>query len=283
MGRKRSLQGLRAVVTGASQGIGRALAIEGVRRGMTVVAQARSVDLLKLLEAEVAGMNLPGTLRTVAGDVTSETDRQNLATFCLKELGGLDILVNNAGIGATGHFIDGNQDQLRKIFEVNVFGLAETTRTLLPLLKLGNSAQVINIGSIVGERAFPARSDYSSSKFAVHAFTDGLRSELSKDQVDVLMVAPGLTQTNFSQNMLKQSAKVQLDHMRGMTSEQVAEAVWNSSEKGKDRAFLTRQGRLLLLVNKLFPWLVDRIMRRKVRTLFKEEIAAREARTPVSV
>ena len=283
MGRKRSLQGLRAVVTGASQGIGRALAIEGVRRGMTVVAQARSVDLLKLLEAEVAGMNLPGTLRTVAGDVTSETDRQNLATFCLKELGGLDILVNNAGIGATGHFIDGNQDQLRKIFEVNVFGMAETTRTLLPLLKLGNSAQVINIGSIVGERAFPARSDYSSSKFAVHAFTDGLRSELSKDQVDVLMVAPGLTQTNFSQNMLKQSAKVQLDHMRGMTSEQVAEAVWNSSEKGKDRVFLTRQGRLLLLVNKLFPWLVDRIMRRKVRTLFKEEIAAREARTPVSV
>lgn len=283
MGRKRSLQGLRAVVTGASQGIGRALAIEGVRRGMTVVAQARSVDLLKLLEAEVAGMNLPGTLRTVAGDVTSETDRQNLATFCLKELGGLDILVNNAGIGATGHFIDGNQDQLRKIFEVNVFGLAETTRTLLPLLKLGNSAQVINIGSIVGERAFPARSDYSSSKFAVHAFTDGLRSELSKDQVDVLMVAPGLTQTNFSQNMLKQSAKVQLDHMRGMTSEQVAEAVWNSSEKGKDRVFLTRQGRLLLLVNKLFPWLVDRIMRRKVRTLFKEEIAARESRTPVSV
>jgi len=283
MGRKRSLQGLRAVVTGASQGIGRALAIEGVRRGMTVVAQARSVDLLKLLEAEVAGMNLPGTLRTVAGDVTSETDRQNLATFCLKQLGGLDILVNNAGIGATGHFIDGNQDQLRKIFEVNVFGLAETTRTLLPLLKLGNSAQVINIGSIVGERAFPARSDYSSSKFAVHAFTDGLRSELSKDQVDVLMVAPGLTQTNFSQNMLKQSAKVQLDHMRGMTSEQVAEAVWNSSEKGKDRVFLTRQGRLLLLVNKLFPWLVDRIMRRKVRTLFKEEIAAREARTPVSV
>lgn len=283
MGRKRSLQGLRAVVTGASQGIGRALAIEGVRRGMTVVAQARSADLLKLLEAEVAGMNLPGTLRTVSGDVTSETDRQDLATFCLKELGGLDILVNNAGIGATGHFIDGNQDQLRKIFEVNVFGLAEATRTLLPLLKLGNSAQVINIGSIVGERAFPARSDYSSSKFAVHAFTDGLRSELSKDQVDVLMVAPGLTQTNFSQNMLKQSAKVQLDHMRGMTSEQVAEAVWNASEKGKDRVFLTRQGRLLLLVNKLFPWLVDRIMRRKVRTLFKEEIAAREARAPVSV
>jgi short-subunit dehydrogenase len=283
MGRKRSLQGLRAVVTGASQGIGRALAIEGVRRGMVVVAQARSADLLELLKAEVAGMQLSGALHTIVGDVTSETDRQNLATFCLKELGGLDILVNNAGIGATGHFIDGNQEQLRKIFEVNVFGLAETTRSLLPLLKLGNSAQVINIGSIVGERAFPARSDYSSSKFAVHAFTDGLRSELSKDLVDVLMVAPGLTQTNFSQNMLKQSAKVQLDHMRGMTSEQVAEAVWDASAKGKDRVFLTRQGRLLLLVNKLFPWLVDRIMRRKVRTLFKEEIAAREAGTPVSV
>ena len=283
MGRRRSLHGLRAVVTGASQGIGRALALDGVRRGMVVVAQARSADLLDLLRAEVAGMNLPGTLHSGAGDVTNEEDRQNLATFCLKEMGGLDILANNAGIGATGHFIDGNAEQLRRIFEVNVFGLAETTRALLPLLKLGNTAQVINIGSIVGERAFPARSDYSSSKFAVHAFSDGLRSELSKDQVDVLMVAPGLTQTNFSQNMLKQSAKVQLDHMRGMTSEQVAEAVWEASTRGKDRVFLTRQGRLLLAINKFFPWMVDRIMRRKVRTLFKEEIAAREANTPVSV
>ena len=281
MGRRRNLQGLRTVITGASQGIGRALAIEGVRRGMTVVAQARSADLLELLQNEVAGMNLSGSLRVVTGDVTNEVDRQAVATLCLRELGGLDILVNNAGIGATGHFVEGDAERLRKIFEVNVFGLAETIRTLLPLLKLGNQAQVINIGSIVGERAFPARADYSSSKFAVHALSDGLRSELAKDQVDVLMVAPGLTQTNFSQNMLEQGAKVQLDHMRGMTSEEVAAAVWNASARGKDRVFLTRQGRLLLWINMLFPWLVDRIMRKKVRTLFKDEIQA--SQTPAAV
>ncbi|MBM4097450.1 MAG: SDR family NAD(P)-dependent oxidoreductase [Planctomycetes bacterium] len=269
MGRRRELKGLRAVVTGASQGIGRALALEGARRGMVIIAQARSRNLLDTLAGESEG--LPGKVITEVGDVTCAADRERLVRRCQNEVGGLDILVNNAGIGATGHFADSGPERLRQIFEVNVFGLVETTRALLPLIVKGITPMVVNVGSIVGERGFPARSEYSSSKFAVHAFSDGLRAELSKDGVDVLMIAPGLTQTNFSQNMIEQSAKVQLDHMRGMTSEDVALATWNSAAKGRDEVFLTRQGRLLLLVNRFLPWLVDRIMRRKVKNLFKDE------------
>jgi short-subunit dehydrogenase len=269
MGRRRELKGLRAVVTGASQGIGRALALEGARRGMTIVAQARSKNLLDELVKEAAG--LPGQVMAEVGDVTNSEDRKRLVARCLRELGGLDLLVNNAGIGATGHFADSGPERLRQIFEVNVFGLVETTRECLGLLVRGNSPMVVNIGSIVGERGFPARSEYSCSKFAVHAFSDGLRAELAKDNVDVLMIAPGLTQTNFSQNMIEQSAKVQLDHMRGMTSEEVASATWNAAARGNDEVFLTRQGRLLLRVNRFLPWLVDRIMRRKVKAIFKDE------------
>lgn len=269
MGRRRELKGLRAVVTGASQGIGRALALEGARRGMTIVAQARSKNLLDELVLEASGQ--PGRVLAEVGDVTHAGDRARLVRRCREELGGLDLLVNNAGIGATGHFADSGPERLRQIFEVNVFGLVEVTRACLGMLVKGTTPMVVNIGSIVGERGFPARSEYSSSKFAVHSFSDGLRAELAKDNVDVLMIAPGLTQTNFSRNMIEQSAKVQLDHMRGMSSEEVAAATWDAAARGREEVFLTRQGRLLLRVNRFLPWLVDRIMRRKVKNLFKDE------------
>jgi short-subunit dehydrogenase len=184
--------------------------------------------------------------------------------------------VNNAGIGATGHFMDSDPEVLRKIFETNFFGLVETTRVFLPLLKQGVTPAIVNISSVVGRRALPARSLYSSSKFAVGGFSEAIRAELAKDGIDVIVVNPGLTQTNFSKNMLEQKAKMQLDHLRGMTSEQVATATLRAVEKGKTEITLTLQGKLLLLVNRFFPWFVDWKAKKTVRELFAEEIAERE-------
>jgi short-subunit dehydrogenase len=98
---------------------------------------------------------------------------------------------------------------------------------------------------------------------------------LAKDGIDVIVVSPGLTQTNFSRNMLEQKAKLQLDHLRGMTSEQVALAVLRATERGQLDVTLTLQGKLLLLVNRFFPWFVDWRAKKTVRTLFADEIAAR--------
>ena len=201
------------LITGASQGIGRALALEAARRGMRVLAAARSRQLLQELAAECGREGR--VLQTVQADVTSAArpptrwPRQRCSIS-----GGLDILVNNAGIGATGHFADAGPDRLRKIMEVNFFGLTETTRVLLPILKNGTKPAIVNISSIAGKRGIPARSDYSASKFAVQGFSEALRAELTKDGIDVLVVCPGLTQTNFSQNMLEQKALVPLDHLR---------------------------------------------------------------------
>src|SRR4029078_10980676 len=111
------------------------------------------------------------------------------------------------------------------------FGLTETTRVCLPLLMKGNRPAILNISSIAGRRGIPARSDYSASKFAVQGFSEALRAELAKDGIDLLLVNPGLTQTNFSQNMLEQKALVPLDHLRGMTSEAVAEHILHSIRK----------------------------------------------------
>jgi short-subunit dehydrogenase len=268
------IAGSRILITGASQGIGKALTVEAVRRGARVLAVARSGDLLDQLQEAVRDHK--GTLHLLVGDVTSPEDRQRMADAARDQLGGLDVLVNNAGIGATGHFAEVSAERLRKIMEVNFFGTTETTRVLLPLIRRGNRPAIVNISSVAGKRGIPARSEYSASKFAVQGFSEALRAELAKDGIDVLVICPGLTQTNFSKNMLEQKARMQMDHMRGMTSEQVAVAALRAIERGRNEVCLTFQGKLMVLVSRLLPRLADRVARKKVLALFKDEIAARQ-------
>jgi short-subunit dehydrogenase len=261
------------LITGASQGIGKALAKEASARAVKVLAAARSVDLLEELSRDVRARG--GMLETVQADVTSPDDRRKMVDAAMERFGGLDILVNNAGIGATGHFADVSPDRMRKIMEVNFFGVTEMTRVFLPLLKKGNKPAVVNVSSITGKRGIPARSEYSASKFAVQGFSEALRAELAKDGVDVLVVCPGFTATNFSQNMIEQKALIQYDHLRGMTPEQVAHATLKAIAKGKNEIHLTFQGKLVALISKFFPRLADWIARKKVRSLFQDEIQAR--------
>jgi short-subunit dehydrogenase len=269
---RRPIKGLRILITGASQGIGRALALRAAAQGAQVLAAARSRELLDELAAEAAHAGHP--LSTVAADVTSADDRAAMVEAAREKLGGLDVLVNNAGIGATGHFIDAGADRLRRIMEVNLFGLTETTRAFLPMLKAGRLPAILNISSIAGKRGIPARSEYSASKFAVQGFSEALRAELAKDNVDVLIVSPGLTQTNFSQNMLEQKALLKMDHLRGMTAEAVADATLAALARGTSETTLTLKGRLLVLVSRFLPRLADRIAARKVRALFQNERTA---------
>ena len=272
MGQRRKLTGLRIVITGASQGIGRALAEAAVRRGARVLAAARSDALLTELAQKVRASG--GVLETVHADITHKEDREAMAGAVLRHFGGVDVLVNNAGIGATGHFAEVSPERLRAIMEVNFFALAETTRQFLPLLRLGQAPAIVNISSVAGKRGIPARSEYSASKFAVQGFSEALRLELAAEGIDLLIVNPGLTQTNFSQNMLEQKAALKLDHLRGMTAEAVAEATLRTLERGRKEVTLSLNARLIVLVNHLFPRLADRIARRKVYNLFRDEIEA---------
>jgi short-subunit dehydrogenase len=214
-------------------------------------------------------------LEIVKADITCPDDRQRLVDAARRRFGGLDVLINNAGIGATGHFAEGNPDHLRAIMEVNFFGTAETTRVCLPLLMAGRNPAIVNISSIAGKRGIPARSEYTASKFAVQGFSEALRAEMARFDIDVLVVCPGLTQTNFSKNMLQQTARLPMDHLRGMTPEAVAAATLHALEKGKREVVLTLQGKLLVWVSRFFPWVADRVATRKVRALFRDEIAAR--------
>jgi short-subunit dehydrogenase len=272
---RRHIAGSRILITGASQGIGRALAEAAARRGGRVLAVARSQPLLDELAEKIRQEG--GTIATIAADITQPADRQRMVEAAQQHYGGLDILVNNAGIGATGHFVEVAPERLRTIMEVNFFGLTETTRALLPLLRQGTKPAIVNISSIAGKRGIPARSEYSASKFAVQGFSQALRGELAKDGIDVLVVCPGLTQTNFSQNMLEQKARMPMDHMRGMSAEQVALATLRAIEKGRAETTLTLQGKLMVFISRFLPRLADRIAARRVRALFRDEIAARRS------
>jgi short-subunit dehydrogenase len=286
MGHRRRIAGSRILITGASQGIGKSLADLAARRGARVLAAARSLDLLQELSTAVRSRG--DQLEIVQADVTDAEDRHRMLEAAVACYGGLDILINNAGIGATGHFADVSPDRLRRIMEVNFFALAETTRLFIPLLRMGNFPAIVNISSIAGKRGIPARSEYSASKFAVQGFSEALRAELEADGIDVLLVCPGLTKTNFSKNMLEQKAKIQLDHMRGMTADEVAIATLKAIEQGRHEACLSFQGKLLTFLSRYLPRVVDRIAARKVRAVFREEIAARqrgqvEEREPLQV
>lgn len=272
---RRNLAGLRVLITGSSQGIGRAIAVSAAARGCKVIASARSGELLDELAKEVRAKG--GTIETVTSDLTVPADRQRMIDIAQQKFGGLDVLINNAGIGATGHFMDSDPATLRTIFETNYFALCEITRLCIPLLKQGTTAAIVNISSVVGRRALPARSLYSSSKFAVAGFSEAIRAELSKDKIDVLVVNPGLTQTNFSKNMLEAKAKISMDHQRGMTSEEVAEATLDALAANKSEVTLTFKGKLLVLVNRFMPWIIDFFAKKKVRELFADEIASRQA------
>jgi short-subunit dehydrogenase len=271
MGQRRRIAGSRILITGASQGIGRALAVLLAQRGAHVLAAARSDALLAELAEQVRAVG--GILETVRADVTGAEDRQRMVETAKRHFRGLDVLINNAGIGATGHFAEVGPERLRTIMEVNFFGLTETTRICLPLLREGNRPAIMNISSIAGKRGIPARSEYSASKFAVQGFSEALRAELAKDGIDVLIVNPGLTQTNFSRNMIEQKARLQMDHMRGMTPEAVALATLRALERGTHEINLTWAGKLLVFMSRFFPRLTDRIAARKVRAVFRDEMA----------
>src|SRR5262249_44293311 len=183
------------------------------------------------------------TLEVLSADVTIPADRQAMADAMQRLFGGLDVLVNNAGIGATGHFAEVTEERLRHIFEVNFFGLTETTRVCLPLLKQGHKPAVVNISSIVGKRGLPGRSEYSASKFAVQGFSEAVRSEFVRLGIDVLVINPGLTQTNFPQNMVERKSRLQVDHLRGMTAARAAELTLRAIARGTDEVTFTGRGK----------------------------------------
>jgi short-subunit dehydrogenase len=256
---RRTIAKSRAIVTGASSGIGRELALELARRGAGLVVNARREDRLQSLADEIATLGCQAAV--IPGDITEPGTRSRLVAAAHEQLGGLDVLVNNAGVGALGPFADAASERLRRIMEVNFFAPVELLRAALPLLQLGRRPIIVNIASVLGHRAVPNKSEYCASKFALHGFSDALRAELTSAGIDVLVVCPSTTESEFFENVLEQRVSPRIT-TRPMSARTVARRTVDAIERGRHEVILSATGKAFVWLDRLLPGLADRLVAR---------------------
>lgn len=257
---RRRLAGARVLITGASSGIGRALALELARAGASLLLLARREEALQTVAQEAAA--LAAAVEYLAGDVAAAEVRAALLERARDRFGGLDILVNNAALGATGRFDQASPMRLRQIMEVNFFAPCELIRAALPMLREGRSPLIVNVSSILGHRGIPGYSEYCASKFALQGFSEALRAELAAHGIDVLVVSPGTTQTQFKEHLLEKLQEDPWPQQTAVTPRYVARRMVQAMRLGKHEIIPHPRGRLLVWLNRLSPRLADALMER---------------------
>ena len=245
------------VVTGASSGIGLAVARLMGSYGAKVVMAARSLDKMLSLSASVGGQVL-----CVKCDVSVEEDCRSLIDQTLARWGRIDVLVNNAGLSMRAMFKDLDLSVIRRLMDVNFWGTVYCTKAALPYL-LESKGTVVGVISIAGYSALPARSGYSSSKYAVRGFLDTLRIEHLHDGLNVLVFAPGYTSSNVRNAALTADGSAQgetpLQEDKLMSAEAVALKMAIAIRRRRSKVTLTALGRATVLAHRLFPGLTDRL------------------------
>jgi short-subunit dehydrogenase len=263
---KRELRGRRILITGASRGIGRSLAEQAAAAGARVLLAARSADQLDALAATLSARN-PDVL-AVPTDITNAADRQRVLDVAVKHFGGLDVLVNNAGVASFAHFADCSEAILRQIMEVNFFAPAELIRLAIPLLTQGQQPAIVNVASMCARRGMPAWSEYSASKFALCGLTEALRAEMTRFDIDVLLVLPGLTASGLHEALLQNTGRMKIKFTGGMPPARVAAGILKALRKNRSETVLGSEARWLLRFNRFFPRLTDWLIARRVRKLY---------------
>lgn len=254
----RSLAGSRVLLTGASSGIGRALALELARRQAKLIAVARRAALLDELAQQVEALG--AEIVTLPGDVTDDSVRQAALLRAQEIYGGLDVLINNAGVGALGLFESADEERLRRVMEVNFFAPAAMTRAALPLLRHGNQPLVVNIGSILGYRAIPRMSEYCASKFALTGLSEALTAEFSRLGIRVLLVSPGRTESEFQQNLLTTRGESHWPGLPTTPTDAVARQIVRAMERGRKRLFPNWSAQWMYWASRIAPGMLDRFL-----------------------
>jgi short-subunit dehydrogenase len=249
------------IITGASSGIGKALAIEMASRGARVVLAARSGEMLALLAAELVENGTQAVV--VQADVSVEADCRKLVDTTVQTFGRIDVLINNAGISMRALFRDADLSVLRKLMEINFWGTVYCTKFALPYL-LQSKGSVVGVSSIAGFKGLPGRTGYSASKFAMHGFLETLRIENRKTGLHVMIACPGFTASNIRKTALvgdgSQQGESPRDEEKMMTAEEVARRIADGIATRKKILVMTTQGKITVLLNKFFPFFMDKLV-----------------------
>jgi short-subunit dehydrogenase len=251
-------QGKNIVITGGSDGIGKALVQQFLGLGAKVATCGRNTEKLKALESECASEHL----MIFTADVSKKEDCDAFIQTAIQQLGGIDVLINNAGISMRALVSEVKVETLKQVMDINFWGTVYTTMAALPSIK-ERKGVVVGVSSIAGYRGLPGRSGYSASKYALNGWLEALKTELYGSGTHVMWVCPGFTSSNIRNAALDKDAKAQgespMDEGAMMSSEECADHIIQSIEQRKRTLVLTFTGKRAVFMNKFFPGLVDKL------------------------
>lgn len=249
------------IITGGSSGIGKALAEVFGARGSKILITGRKKDALDQAVKELQAMGIEAV--GFQSDVSREEDNRQMAEEALRKFGRIDILINNAGISMRALFEDVDLDVVKKVMDINFYGVLYATKYCLPSI-IENGGSVVGVSSIAGFRGLPGRTGYSASKFALQGFLEVLRTEMLKKGVHVLTACPGFTASNIRKASLTADGSVQGESPRKeekmMTAEECATHIYKATKKRRKYLVLTAQGKMTVFLNKWLPGLMDKVV-----------------------
>jgi short-subunit dehydrogenase len=244
------------VVTGASSGIGREVAHAFAREGARVVLGARRKDELE--EAAAAMRHGGREARAVPCNVVVPQQVQRLMEAATSRWDRLDVVVANAGVGLIGEIAEISREDFRHVLDVNVVGVFNTIQAALPKMIEQGRGTIVIVSSVLGYRGIPRFAAYCATKAALNALSEGLRTELQPKGIQVLLVAPGLTDTEFYKRRLGvPGTEPMRDKIKAMPADEAARAIVDAVHAGKKRLVLTRGGKLLASLARHVPRIAD--------------------------
>lgn len=252
-------------ITGASSGIGEALALELAKREARLILSARRTDEL----TRVGGLTgLPGLdLMILPFDLNDTSNASSLVAQVMNKFGRIDILINNGGYSQRSAAIDTPAEIDRKIMEVNYFAHVNITKAVLPYMKRQKSGHIVVISSIAGKFGFYLRSSYSAAKHALHGFFESLRLETESLGIKTLIVCPGKIKTNVSLNAVTATGsthnKMDESHADAMSAEECARQIINGILINKEEIFIGGKELLIVKIKRLFPKLFSKLIRKQ--------------------
>jgi len=264
-----------AVVTGASMGIGEAIARRFVQEGAQVVLSSR--DAGRVEEARARIRHLERTL-AVACDVNRRDDLERLLQTTLSRFGRVDIWVNNAGFGLIDSVAHMDMAECRRMFDTNLFAVVDAIQLVAPVMKKQGSGSIINISSIAGHISVPYMSAYGATKHALNCISKAARLELREFGVHVLTVCPGYIATDFAKNTVKgaEGKRIMRAGKGGISAGRVADAVLQGYLQKKREIVVPWRDRIIINLYRALPRMVERVMMDQMRPT-DDVIAAAEA------
>jgi short-subunit dehydrogenase len=247
------------VVTGGTEGIGKALVISLINLGAKVATCGRNHDKLYRLQTEFPSANL----HTVVTDVSTENDCRRLMETTIKVFGGIDILINNAGISMRALLKEANTEVIQKVMDINFYGTVYCTKYALDSI-IARKGTIVGVSSIAGYRGLPGRSGYSASKFAMQGWLEAIKTELMSDDVHVMWVCPGFTTSNIRSAALSKDGtshgETPMDENKMMPADECAQHILKAIRKKKRTLVLTFTGKRTVFMQKFFPKLADKLV-----------------------